>query len=258
LFRWSVPGSTQLGLLIAQGSEFGLILLSVPQMRTLLGDAVASVLVSSIALSLALTPAVAQLGRVLAGRMRRRKSPRIVRELTPARVTAPVLIVGMGEIGRTVADALRAFDIDYFALERDTARLQAAIADGYEVEYGDNTDTRHWEPAELSQRTVSVLTSPDLTYLKATAKVIATNYPKLQRLAIVANEDSARAVREIGLNVVIDDTEPRGLSAASAVLRQLERNDADIAAWRQRFSASRRSSGMLGSAPQPVAEPAPV
>ena len=29
------------------------------------------------------------------------------------------------------------FDIGYLAVERDTVRLQAAIADGYEVEYGD-------------------------------------------------------------------------------------------------------------------------
>ena len=64
-------------------------------------------------------------------------SPRVDRELTPTKVTAPVFIIGMGEVGRIVADALRTFDIGYLAVERDTVRLQAAIADGYEVEYGD-------------------------------------------------------------------------------------------------------------------------
>ena len=253
LFRWSVPGSMQLGLLIAQGSEFGLILLSVPQMRTLLGEAFDSVLMSAIALTLALTPAAAQLGRVLAGRMRRRKSPRVDRELTPTKVTAPVFIIGMGEVGRTVADALRTFGIGYFAVERDTVRLQAAIADGYEVEYGDTADTRHWEPVELSHRVVSVLTSPDLKYLNATAKVIAARFPQLQRIAIVANEESAQTVRELGLNVVVDDTEPRGLNAASAVLTKMGCSDSEVTAWRERFSTTRRTFVALAS-PRPVLE----
>lgn len=253
LFRWSVPGSTQLGLLIAQGSEFGLILLSVSQVRSLLGEAFASVLMSAIAVTLALTPAAAQLGRVLAGRMRRRKSPRIIHELTPAKETAPVFIIGMGEVGRTVADALRTFDIGYFAVERDTVRLQAAIADGYEVEYADTADTRHWEPAELSHRAVSVLTSPDLKYLSATAKVIAARFPGLQRIAIVASEESAQAIRELGLNVVVDDIEPRGLNAASAVLQKMGRSESEVATWRQRFSAARKPFAALASV-QPMLE----
>jgi CPA2 family monovalent cation:H+ antiporter-2 len=254
LFRWSVPGSMQLGLLLAQGSEFGLILLSVSQVRTLLGEAFASVLMSAIAVTLALTPAAAQLGRVLAGRMRRRTSPRIVRELTPAKETAPVFIVGMGEVGRTVADALRTFDIGYLAVERDTVRLQAAIADGYEVEHGDTSDTRQWEFAELAHRAVSVVTSLDLKYLNATTKVMVARFPGLHRIVIVPNEESARIVRELGLNVVVDDTEPRGLNAASAVLEKIGRSDSEVAAWRQRFSAARKTFAALASA-QPVLEP---
>jgi CPA2 family monovalent cation:H+ antiporter-2 len=247
IFRWSVPGSIQLGLLIAQGSEFGLILLTVPEMRVLLGEAFASVLVSAIALTLALTPAVAHLGRFLAGKIRRLKTTRIERELTPTKQTAPVLIVGMGQVGRTVADALHQFDIDYFAIERDPQRLQTAIADGYEVEYGDVTDTRNWEPVELSHRRVSVLTVPDLVYLKGTAASIAGRFPHLHRLVVAASEDGARPVRELGLQVVVDDTAPRGIEAASTVLKLLKRGEPEIAAWRQRFNAANRHFGSLGA-----------
>lgn len=241
LFRWSVPGSIQLGLLIAQGSEFGLILLSVPPMRTLLGEQLSSLLMAAIPVTLALTPAVAQLGRVVAGCMRHRKSARTDRELTPTKMTAPVLIVGMGEVGRTIADALRGFGIEYFAIERDTTRLRAAIADGYEVEYADNTDTRHWEPVELSHRSVSILTSPNLNYLRSSAQVIASHFPGLYRIAVVANEGSAQDVRELGLHVVIDNVQPKGLNAACAVLERMGQGVADIAAWRERFEASRKS-----------------
>ena len=33
IFRWSVPGSMQLGFLLAQGSEFAFVILSLPAMR---------------------------------------------------------------------------------------------------------------------------------------------------------------------------------------------------------------------------------
>ncbi len=38
VFRWSVPGSTQLGFLLAQGSEFAFVILSLPAVRALVGE----------------------------------------------------------------------------------------------------------------------------------------------------------------------------------------------------------------------------
>src|SRR3954470_10002534 len=71
VFRWSVPGSTQLGFLLAQGSEFAFVDLSLPTMRQLIGEAESSVLIAAVALSLAATPTLAEAGRRQAGRMRR-------------------------------------------------------------------------------------------------------------------------------------------------------------------------------------------
>ena len=50
IFRWSVPGSMQLGFLLAQGSEFAFVILSLPAMRSMVGDAVASIVISAVAL----------------------------------------------------------------------------------------------------------------------------------------------------------------------------------------------------------------
>src|ERR1700754_1321477 len=59
IFRWSTPGSMQLGFLIAQASEFAFVILSLPSVRTLLGAKTVSVLIASVALTLAATPTVA-------------------------------------------------------------------------------------------------------------------------------------------------------------------------------------------------------
>ncbi|MBC7801152.1 MAG: cation:proton antiporter, partial [Gemmatimonadaceae bacterium] len=62
VFRWSVPGSTQLAFLLAQGSEFAFVVLSLPAMRDLVGSGPASILIAAVALTLALTPTLAAAG----------------------------------------------------------------------------------------------------------------------------------------------------------------------------------------------------
>ena len=159
VFRWSVPGSLQLGFLLAQGSEFAFVVLSVPPLRGLIGEATASVIVAAVALSLAATPTLAEAGRALAGRLRRRTKAQEL-ELQPRDLTAPVLIAGMGPVGRTLADALNEFGIGYSGIERDQRRLAEAVADGYIAAFGDLSDPRLWEPMALHGRRLSAVTEP--------------------------------------------------------------------------------------------------
>jgi len=73
-------------------------------------------------------------------------------ELQPHEIAALVLIVGMGRVGRTLADALTEFDIGYSALEHDQRRLSEAVADGYSVVFGDIWGTPEsriqWRPID--------------------------------------------------------------------------------------------------------------
>ena len=47
IFRWSVPGSTQLGFLLAQGSEFAFVILSLPAVRVVVGETESAVLIAA-------------------------------------------------------------------------------------------------------------------------------------------------------------------------------------------------------------------
>ncbi len=47
------------------------------------------------------------------------------------------MIIGMGPIGRTIADALMEFEISYVAVEKDQKTFAEANADGYTVVFGD-------------------------------------------------------------------------------------------------------------------------
>ncbi len=234
VFRWSVPGSVQLGFLLAQGSEFAFVILSLPAVRALLGDAAAAALIAAVALSLALTPALAQGGRAIAGRLRRRAALGKDAELVPRVVAEPVLIAGMGAAGRTLADALNEFDVGYAAIERDESRLQHAIADGYHASFGDFSDPRIWEPLELEGRRITAHTAPVFEVSRELVGAARLRYPDLKRVALVKDEHEAEQFRSLGVLPVIDRSVPRGLDLAAAVLHELGVDAPQIGVWMAR------------------------
>lgn len=250
VFRWSVPGSTQLGFLLSQGSEFAFVILSLPAVRILVGESRSSVLVAAVALSMAATPNLAELGRSLAGSMRRRRQKALDPELIPRATAAPVIIVGMGRIGRTVADALIRFDISYVGLEHDQRRLREAIADGYSASFGDAADIRMWESLELHNRKLSVLTAPRLDVISTNLPIAAAQYPHLKRVAAVADDGEAEKYRNLGIMAIVERGIPHGTDVATAVLIELGCDSGQITEW------SRQLTGE--SKPQATTAPAPA
>jgi Kef-type K+ transport system membrane component KefB len=230
-FRWSVPGSIQLGFLLAQGSEFAFVILSLPSVRTLVGERESAVLIAAVALSLAVAPTLAETGRSLAGRLRQRAAREVDPELQPRNLAGPVFIAGMGNTGRTLADALTEFDIDYGAIERDDKRLREAVADGYKVAFGDFSDPRIWEPVALHGRRISVLTAPAFEVSRELAPAARQLFPNLKRVAVVRDEDEAEQYRSIGVLPVVDRSMPPGLDLAVLVLNELDVDPDRIATW---------------------------
>jgi len=232
-FRWSVPGSLQLGFLLAQGSEFVFVVLGTQATGALVGKTEVSIVAAAVVLSLGATPVVASAGRALAGRLRARRKPSRDPELERREEAAPVLIVGMGRVGRTIADGLSELRIGYVAVERDQARLREAIADGYAAMYGDMSDSRIW-PSVVAERRVSVLTAPSYEISQGLTAMAAQLFPDLTRFAAVADEAEAERFRALGLRAVVERGIPRGLDTAVAVLDALDADRAAVAAWMRR------------------------
>ncbi|ABR91398.1 glutathione-regulated potassium-efflux system protein kefB [Janthinobacterium sp. Marseille] len=235
VFKWSVPGSTQLGFLLAQGSEFAFVILSLPSMQSAIGDTNTSVIIAVVALSMAVTPNLADVGRKLAGRMRMRKRVKeaLDAELTPKIDNAPIIIVGMGTIGRTIADALIKFEIGYYAVEFDQQRLEMAIADGYDATFGDGFDMQMWGSFKLHERKFSILTTPNFDILDGTRHMANSRFPNLKRYVVVTDEIEAQRFKNIGFATVIDRRFPRGLDVAEAILSEMGISPEAIENWIQ-------------------------
>jgi Kef-type K+ transport system membrane component KefB len=231
-FRWSVPGSIQLGFLLAQGDEFAFVILGDAALRSALGGRAVAILITGIAASLALTPAMAAGGRRLAGRLRRRASPNVA-ETTPREVLEPVVIVGMSEVGRTVADGLEANGIGYTAVELDPDRFAAARADGYPVVYGDPGDVRLMATLQLERRSAIAIAIVRYEVSAALTPVMRDRYPDVVRFIAVEDSEAAQ-FDALGMRAVVSRSIPKGLELAAAILAHQGVERSAIAAWMRR------------------------
>ena len=243
-FRWSVPGSIQLGVLLAGGSEFAFVIFAIPGVRASIGPALVTELTAAVALTLALTPTLGLLGRSAAGRLRLRAERRAQAEMIPIGKTNPVLLIGMGDVGRTIADALEEFAIGYDAVERNGARLRSAVADGYNAFFGDAADTRLWRVFDIEGRTYSVMTAASLEAAEDWIPSARAMFPMLHRLWVARSDDEAAQLNELGLEAVVASDELPGIEAAEILLAAFGVPPDRISCWsmQQRGRAGRPSA----------------
>jgi CPA2 family monovalent cation:H+ antiporter-2 len=194
LNRWSVPGSIQLGFLLGQGSEFTLVLLALPAVAGLAEPRLVSAMVTAIAISLAATPFVSNLGRKLAGRLRAGPPDAKV-----AGDDAPVLIIGMTPAGRAVADALEFNEVAYLALEPDHDRFQMALADGYHVHRANPADPRSWDAIGMDRRRVLVIATGVTDVSRELTPLVETRAPTMDRIIAAPGADEAAEMAALGL-----------------------------------------------------------
>jgi CPA2 family monovalent cation:H+ antiporter-2 len=225
----------QLGFLLAQGSEFAFVIMAMPAMRSALGEAAVGVIITGIAASLALTPTLAALGNSVARTLRRRSTAGVpAGEITPRATIASVVVFGMGDVGRCVADGLEANEVPYDAVEMDYDRFLAASADGYPVAFGDIGDVRLMETLAMAARSAVVVTLVRYEVSNALTPIMRDRYPNLIRfIAVDSDEDRAR-FEAIGMRAVVNRSTPRGVDLAAAVLRAEGIDEDRIRAWMQR------------------------
>lgn len=227
---WSLAGSTQLGFALAQGSEFGLVILALPGITAALGAELAGILVAASAISLALTPAWASLGLYLARRIASLTASRKPVS-APEEQNCPVLIFAMTPSGRLAYDALTRFGIPVIAVESDPDRFLAAIADGYAVTFGDPSDTRLLRAIDVTDARALAISAPRYEISAEITPYIRENFPELERFVAVTDEADQRRHQALGIHAILNRSQPEGLDFALALLRYAEIPAAEINAW---------------------------
>ncbi|MGB3469690.1 MAG: cation:proton antiporter [Erythrobacter sp.] len=192
--RWSVPGSIQLGFLLGQGSEFALVLFAMPAVAGLVEPRLISIIVTAIAISLAVTPLISNIGRKLAGKLRTGPPDEKM-----AGDDAPVVIIGLGDAGRAVADALNYNDIGYLGLESSTPAFEVALADGYHVHQANPADPRSWDALGMANRAVVVIATGNVEVSRELTPLVEERLPDIARVIAVPSANELEEFDTMGM-----------------------------------------------------------
>ena len=222
---WALPGATQLGFLLSQGSEFTLVVVGVSTIAGAMPPGWAGVLTAAVAVTLVAAPIWTALGLHIA-RLLAERSKAAPIDAAEVAEDHPVLVFGMTDEGRLAAEALRDHDIPYVAIESDPERFVSAASDGYHVVYGDARDQRLMESLGAAKARAIVLGGASF----GSPHLFTTNG---QQPRFIAVSDAADRIRQagLGLRAHLALAEPRGIELATDLLTEMGIARPAIAQW---------------------------
>lgn len=159
-----------------------------PEMALLVGSSVLSIVVAAI------------FARASEGRSVERE--RIDEPLRPLSRRTPVVIVGYGRVGRTVAHMLRESGVAVSVVDRDPSLVRRAEAEGIEAVYGDGGDPHVLEHLVGPQTKVVLISAPDagsnvagVQWLRARGTVtVVARAPHKSDVPLLLNAGAATAL----------------------------------------------------------------
>ncbi len=165
-FRLPFGVGAGVGLMLAQGSEFGFVLFPLAQQAQVISREASQLAMLVIGASMAVTPALLHLSGVVLARLQRHPAESHGSLTDEAqRIRDHVVIAGFGRVGQTLGVLLESVQIPYVALDRDPELVAAARRHGRRVFFGDASQPEVLKAAglERARLAVSTLDEPGLS-----------------------------------------------------------------------------------------------
>ncbi|MCP5286800.1 MAG: glutathione-regulated potassium-efflux system protein KefC [Burkholderiaceae bacterium] len=222
-------------LLLAQGGEFGFVVLQAATQGSVIGATPAALLVAAIALSMLATPLLlAAADRWWAPRVAHRRTALPPTVETPQQ--APVIIAGFGRYGQIVGRLLAANGLAATVLDHDPEQVETVRRFGWLAFYGDAARLDLLRMAGAAEARVFVLAIDDVEQSVAVATLVREHFPQLQVVARARNVAHWRRLDALGVTLVERETFESALASARSVLELMgwERHAARQSALRFR------------------------
>jgi len=204
-------------ILLAQGGEFGFVVLQAATQGGVLGSEPAAVLVAAIALSMLTTP-------LLLVASDRWWAPRVAAAGRSAMApladpqAAPVIIAGFGRYGQIVGRLLAANDLAATVLDHSVEQIETVRRFGWKAFYGDATRLDLLRTAGAAQARVFVLAIDDVAQSVQVAQLVREHFPSLTLVARARNVSHYYQLKALGVALIERETLDSALMSARSVL----------------------------------------
>jgi CPA2 family monovalent cation:H+ antiporter-2 len=220
----AAPGSAlRVGLALAQGGEFGFVLLAQAGAAGAIGDALRQPLLAAMILSMIATPfLIAASNRIV---LRFAQSEWMLRSLEMHRIAVRsleveghVIILGYGRNGQHVARLLDAEKVRYIALDLDPERVREAALAGDTVVFADTSRRESLIAAGVLRAAAVVVTfAESAAALRAIAHVQSLN-PAVPVIARAREDADIARLAAAGASEIVPEALESGLMLASHTL----------------------------------------
>ncbi|MBK9132220.1 MAG: cation:proton antiporter [Gammaproteobacteria bacterium] len=219
------PGvAVRTGIALAQGGEFGLVLLSLALGARLLDHHNAQIILAAVILSMALSPLMISYNGVIAKRLFAgsylRQREQILHEVAQdaSGLKGHVIICGYGRIGQNIARLLAKEGFEHIALDLDPVRVRDARTAGERVFYGDSTHQEMLEAAGIARARALVASFDDVA---ATLKILPQARrlrPDIPILVRTRDDTDLERLQHAGATEVVPETLEASLMLSSHLL----------------------------------------
>jgi len=244
--------AAEAGLLMASPSETTLIVLGAAAAAGVIAPASAAFWTMATAIGLTLTPLLAKLGAYTAKQVEHGRSE----EVLPSEEAADVVIIGLGRVGRLVAEMLDAHGRSYVAVDSNADNVRECRASGFNVMFGDVARPEMVDRLKLGHASALVLTMDEpVLSVKLTRKVRGW-CPELTIVARARDAKHAAELYRAGASDAVPETLESSLQLSEAVLIDLGMAMGPvIASIHEKRAELRREIMALGELPkEPVLE----
>ncbi len=219
------PGiALRTGIVLAQGGEFGLALLTLALVEGALAPEASQTVLAAIIITMLLSPFLISSNGAIAkwlyagSYLRNRESQVSEMEGHTENLDQHVVICGYGRIGQNIARFLDQEDVNYIALDLDPVRVRDARAAGEQVFYGDSTHIENLGAAGIGRAKVLVISFDDISRTMKILQQVKRLWPDLPVLVRTRDDANLDALQQAGATEVVPETLEASLMLASHLL----------------------------------------
>jgi CPA2 family monovalent cation:H+ antiporter-2 len=223
MFGNDSPVAMRTALGLAQGGEFGFVLLAQAGSLHLIQGAALQIVLAAVVLSMMIAPIVIQYTDVITRRLCGGEWAGRAQELHAIAVksfaaNAHLIICGYGRSGQNLARLLESEAIPYIALDVDTTRVKAAAAAGENVVFGDAARREVLKAVGLNRAKALVVTFANLPAAMKILAVVQELRPDLPVIVRTVDDTDLSALKQAGAAEVVPEVLEGSLMLASHAL----------------------------------------
>lgn len=211
---------------LAQGGEFGLVLIGLARHLDLIGNDVFQVTLSAMLISMFLAPFLIERAARLSGELGKgdwAHKAKTIHDISTKSfgLEGHVIICGYGRTGQQIGEFLAMENIPFLALDIDPARIKRATATGGSVVFGNADRSEVLQAAGLSRARGVVIAYPDRHSAERALKAVRRKRQDVIVVVRAADENDVIHLKAAGATEVIPEVVEGSLMIAAETLSQM-------------------------------------